>query len=205
MAPPRPRLALLVLVLAVSLGALSCEGVARRLHGSVACLDCAAGHDLSGVIVAVKCASDNNDTGTLHAVETDARGKFHVAMPASPSGWSQCAARILGATQRLCAQPGLTVARVVVPERAPPGSSYALGSRLAFFTRCGPDVGTAAATTTMAARDEEQPAAPRVPSTRPWAPVRSPLPAGGSGRSPYGIGGLPLIFFFPFVPIIGIP
>ncbi|KAK3158103.1 hypothetical protein QOZ80_2AG0132960 [Eleusine coracana subsp. coracana] len=153
-----------------------------------------------GVIVAVKCASDNNDTATLHAAETDARGTFHVAMPASPLGWSPCAARVLGATQRLCAPPGLTVARVVVPERAPAASSfssssYALGSRLAFFTRCG----AATMTMTMAARDEEQPAAPRVPSPGPWPPV------GGSGRSPYGMGGLPLIFFFPFVPIIGIP
>jgi hypothetical protein len=43
----RPRLPL-VLLLIVVLGALSCKGEASRLHGSVTCLDCAAGHDLSG-------------------------------------------------------------------------------------------------------------------------------------------------------------
>jgi hypothetical protein len=43
----RPRLPL-VLLLTVVLGALSCKGEASRLHGSVTCLDCAAGHDLSG-------------------------------------------------------------------------------------------------------------------------------------------------------------
>ena len=40
----------LLLLLAVALGAVPCESAAAapRLRGSVACLDCAAGHDLSG-------------------------------------------------------------------------------------------------------------------------------------------------------------
>jgi hypothetical protein len=155
------------------------------------------------VVVAVKCAAgNNNDTDLhLHAAETDASGTFDVVMPASSSPGSLCAAKVLGATQWLCAPPGLPVARVVVPERAPAGSSssYTLVSRLAFFTRCGAN---SAAAATMAARDQGQHAAPRVPSPTPV--MRSPPPAGGSG-SPYGMGGLPLIYFFPFIPIIGIP
>ena len=47
---PRFPLVLVGAHLAVALGAVPCESAAAapRLRGSVACLDCAAGHDLSG-------------------------------------------------------------------------------------------------------------------------------------------------------------
>ena len=48
MAPRVPLVGALLLLLAVALGAVPCESAAPRLRGSVACLDCAAGHDLSG-------------------------------------------------------------------------------------------------------------------------------------------------------------
>ncbi|KAG2658866.1 atherin-like [Panicum virgatum] len=190
------------------------EAGAPRLRGSVACLDCSAGHDLSGVVVAVRCAGG---AGLLRAAQTDARGAFDVAMPAaaavppsSSSSATPCAARVLGAaTEQLCAPRGLAVARVV------PGPSYALGSPLAFFTaRCRPasaSGGSAVApTTTDAAPDQQRqrvppPAQPALPEMQ--APVGAPPRAGGdTSPPPFGVGGgLPLIFFFPFIPIIGIP
>ncbi|CAO2046047.1 unnamed protein product [Urochloa humidicola] len=205
---------LLVLILAVS----GEDDDAPRLLGSIACLDCAAGHDLSGVVVAVRCAGD----GGLRAAQTDARGAFDVAMPAAAPSSTPCAARVLGATtEQLCAPGGLAVARVVqVPGGAPgpstSSSPYALGSRLAIFTRCGPATGggSAVATTTMDdAPDEQQGRAARVPEPRPMPPamrtpvVRAAPRAGGNGSPPpLGVGGgVPLIFFFPFIPIIGIP
>lgn len=261
MAPPRvPHVGALLLLLAV---ALASAAPAPRLRGSVACLDCAAGHDLSGthvhwlsglayplsrqparptygawesertwhaharpclqscawcntgVVVAVKCAGDGG--AGIHAAQTDGRGNFDVAMPGAPASASPCAARVLGATEQLCAPQRLTVARVV-PAAVAPGSatttssSYVLGSRLAFFTRCAAASGSSAvATMTMAADDRDhQGNAPPEPELRPMppvvqTPVRPPPFAGFGGNSPpFGFGGLPLIFF-PFIPIIGIP
>ncbi|CAN6251784.1 unnamed protein product [Urochloa humidicola] len=122
---------LLILILAVSGEVQDDAAAAPHLLGSVACLDCAAGHDLSGVVVAVRCAGD----GGLRAAQTDARGAFDVAMPAAAPSSTPCAARVLDATtEQLCAPGGLAVARVV-PARAPgpstSSSPYALGSRLA--------------------------------------------------------------------------
>uniref|UniRef100_A0A0A9B6G8 Uncharacterized protein n=1 Tax=Arundo donax TaxID=35708 RepID=A0A0A9B6G8_ARUDO len=203
MAPRLPLVGalLLLLLLAVvlaQLGALSCEGDSLRLRGFrrlPRALDCAAGQDLSGVVVAAKCAGDDG-TG-LPAAESDVRGDFEMAMPASAS---PCAARVLGATEQLCAPQGLTVARVV-PERRH-GSSYALGSRLAFFTRCGASGFSAGVVTTTAAGDQGH--APRVPASRP-KPSAGSTPRAGGKSPPIGMGGLPLIYFFPFLPIIGIP
>ena len=167
-----------------------------------------------GVVVAVRCGA-----GILRAAQTDARGAFDVAMPAaaaptSSSSATPCAARILGATEQLCAPRGLAVARVVPARAASPASSYALGSPLAFFTaRCRPasaSGASAVATTTDAAPDQQRqrvppPAQPALPEMQ--APVGAPPRAGGdTSLPPFGVGGgLPLIFFFPFIPIIGIP
>ncbi|CAN6272921.1 unnamed protein product [Urochloa humidicola] len=211
MARRLPLAGALLLVLALGVSSEGDEPHAPRLRGSVACLDCAAGHDLSGAVVAVRCAGD----GGLHAAHTDALGAFDVAMPAAAPSSTPCAARILGATtEQLCAPGGLAVARVVPAPGAPgPSSSYALGSRLAVFTRCGQATGgggSAVAATTMDARDRQD--APRVPELRSMPPamqtpvVRAAPRAGGNGSPPpYGVGGVPLIFFFPFIPIIGIP
>ncbi|CAL5021641.1 unnamed protein product [Urochloa decumbens] len=224
MAPRLPLTGALLLLLLVL--AVSAEGDphAPRLRGSVACLDCAAGHDLSGVVVAVRCAGGGG-AGLLRAAQTDSRGAFDVAMPtAAAAASTPCAARVLGAaTEQLCASGGFAVARVV-PAREPGSSSYyyALGSRLAVFTRCGPATGgggggSAVAETTDAAdrrQQRRQGDAPRVPEPRPMppamqAPAVSAAPrAGGNGSPPppFGVGGgVPLIFFFPFIPIIGIP
>ncbi|XP_002452213.1 uncharacterized protein LOC8064224 [Sorghum bicolor] len=219
---PRFPLVLVGALLAVALGAVPCESAAAapRLRGSVACLDCAAGHDLSGVVVAVKCAGNGDGGGAgMHAAQTDGGGNFDVAVPgASASSASQpCAARVLGATEQLCAPQRLTVARVVPARARAPGSaaaaSYVLGSRLAFFTRCAAATGSSAVATTMAAdRDHHhnQGNAPPEPELRPTAPavptpVSPPPFAGGGNSPPFGFGGLPLIVFFPFIPIIGIP
>ncbi|CAL5057891.1 unnamed protein product [Urochloa decumbens] len=220
MAPRLPLAGALLLLLVL---AVSAEGDphAPRLRGSVACLDCAAGHDLSGVVVAVRCAGGDG-ADLLRAAQTDSRGAFDVAMPtAAAAASTPCGARVLGAaTEQLCAPGELAVARVV-PARGPgSSSSYALGSRLAVFTRCGPATGggSAVAETTDAADRQQQQRrqgdAPRVPEPRPMppamqAPAVSAAPrAGGNGSPPppFGVGGgVPLIFFFPFIPIIGIP
>jgi len=142
------------------------------------------------------------------------------AAPTSSSSATPCAARILGATEQLCAPRGLAVARVVPARAASPASSYALGSPLAFFAaRCRPgpasgSSGSAVATTTNDAPDQQrQRDAPRVPPPARPAPPEMQAPGGAPPRAggntsppPFGVGGgLPLIFFFPFIPILGIP
>lgn len=214
LAPPRlPLVGALLLLLAVALGAVPCESAALRLRGSVACLDCDEEHDLSGVVVAVKCAGDDDGGAGLHAAQTDGRGNFDVAVPAAASAsGAPCAARVLGATEQLCAPWGLTVARVV-PARAPGSASYpasyVLGSRLAFFTRCAAASGGSAVAATMADRDHQGGNAPMEPARRPTPPAaRTPAwtpPFRGGNRPPFSFGGLPPFFFFPFIPIIGIP
>uniref|UniRef100_A0A0D9VGP3 Uncharacterized protein n=1 Tax=Leersia perrieri TaxID=77586 RepID=A0A0D9VGP3_9ORYZ len=190
-----PRLAATVVVvffLVVAAHARLGEG-GGTLRGSVGCLDCAPGHDLSGVVVAVRCGGGAAPAG-LRAAQTDERGGFEVAVPANVDdgvrrGHPRCAARVLGGAEQLCA----------------------LGSRLAVFTRCGGAVATTT-TTTMAAEaaagagEQKSPATPRSPRT----PTPRQTPAGTTspprGATPrYDGPGLPLIYFFPFLPIIGIP
>ncbi|KAE8799794.1 hypothetical protein D1007_24894 [Hordeum vulgare] len=182
----RGRRRLLLAVVLSQLGALSCQ----TLRGSVTCLDCPAGHRLSGVVLAVECSGVDGGGARPRAVaQTDGRGNFGVAVP-EPVPASRCAARVLGDTrEQLCAPRRLTVARVVVAGRA---GSYALGSRLAVFTRCG---GTVA---TMSAGGSDQRSPPR-PASRPSLPPRF-----GRSSPPCGLG-IPLIYVFPFIPIIGIP
>ncbi|XP_040376427.1 protein argonaute 12 [Oryza brachyantha] len=175
-------------------------GGGTTLRGSVACLDCAPGHDLSGVVVAVRCGGGDGAV-QLRAAQTDERGGFDVAVPADGGGGGhgrrRCAARVLGGAEQLCAPGRLAVAPVVAP--AEPGS-YALGSRLAVLTRCG---GAVAATTAAATGSDQSPAPPRARRT-PTTRRTQPRPGRGTGR-PYDGPGLPLIYFFPFLPIIGIP
>lgn len=168
------------------------------------------------MVVAVKCAGDSDGSAGLHAAQTDGRGNFDVAVPAEASAsGAPCAARVLGATEQLCAPWGLTVARVV-PARGPGSASYpasyVLGSRLAFFTRCAAASGGSAVAATMADRDRQGGNAPppMEPALRPTPPeARTPAwtpPSRGGNRPPFSFGGLPpFFFFFPFIPIIGIP
>ncbi|KAG8070914.1 hypothetical protein GUJ93_ZPchr0006g45533 [Zizania palustris] len=180
----------LLLVVILQLAVVHAQrGEGDTLRGSVACLDCAPDHDLSGVVVAVKC----RDGAGLRAAQTDGRGNFNVVVPAGGQQPSPCAARVLGGADQLCAPERLTVSPVVAGRE--PGS-YALGSRLAVFTRCG-------ALAKMAASGDQTPAQPRVPRTPRQTPAASPPRAGGT-IPPFGPG-LPLIYFFPFLPIIGIP
>ncbi|KAM3369437.1 hypothetical protein ACQJBY_017366 [Aegilops geniculata] len=185
----RGRRLLLLAVVLSQLGALSCQ----TLRGSVACLDCPAGRHLSGVVVAVECSGvDGGGTGLRVVVRTDGGGNFSVAVPESVPA-SRCAARVLGGTEQLCAPRRLTVARVVVVGR--PGS-YMLGSRLAVFTRCG------GAVATMSAGGGGGQTSP--PRLAPRLPSPSLPPLFGRSSPPYGLG-IPLIYVFPFIPIIGIP
>jgi hypothetical protein len=143
------------------------------------------------VVVAVQCRGVEGHSAGLHAAQTDGGGSFGVAMPEAPDVlW--CAARVLGGTEQLCAPQSLTVARIVAGRE--PGS-YALGSRLAVFTRCG------ALAATMAGGDKQPPPTPamRLPS-----PPAMSAPRIGRSSPPYGLG-IPLIYVFPFIPIIGIP
>uniref|UniRef100_A0A0D9YT81 Uncharacterized protein n=1 Tax=Oryza glumipatula TaxID=40148 RepID=A0A0D9YT81_9ORYZ len=80
-----PRLAVLV-ALALAAAAAVAHGEAGvrgagTLRGYVACLDCAPGHDLSGVVVAVRCGGGDGGVGQLRAAQTDERGGFDVAVP----------------------------------------------------------------------------------------------------------------------------
>uniref|UniRef100_A0A453CPS6 Uncharacterized protein n=3 Tax=Triticinae TaxID=1648030 RepID=A0A453CPS6_AEGTS len=181
----RGRRLLLLAVVLSQLGALSCQ----TLRGSVTCLDCPAGHHLSGVVVTVECSGG---AGPHVVARTDGGGNFGVAVPESVLA-SRCPARVLGGTEQLCAPRRLTVARVVVAGR--PGS-YALGSRLAVFTRCG------GAVATMSAGGSGGQTSP--PRLAPRLPSPSLPPFVGRASPPYGLG-IPLIYVFPFIPIIGIP
>ncbi|CAM0948130.1 unnamed protein product [Alopecurus aequalis] len=144
---------------------------------------------LRGSVTCLDCDEGHHLSGVVvavqcrdfhrHGQEMDSGGNFDVAMP--EVSVSRCVARVLGGTEKLCAPQKLTVARIVAG-REP--DSYTLGSRLAIFTRCG-------VLATMATSEKRPPSAspPRLPS---------------SSSPPNGLG-VPLIYVFPFIPIIGIP
>ncbi|KQJ82529.1 uncharacterized protein LOC100827343 [Brachypodium distachyon] len=208
------------LVLCLAAAQIAAAGSSDTLRGTVACLDCAQQRNLSGVVVAVKCA---NGTG-VRAAETDGQGRFEVAVPASRSKpGSPCAARILGGPEQLCAPPRFAASRVVVAHARPGGGSYALTSPLGVFTQCGsatapsgePEKATTAAdapekATTAAGAPEKATTAADAPETATAAaddgtaletakPVRLP---GIDSPLDYNMG-LPLNLFFPFFPVVG--
>lgn len=87
-----------------------------------------------------------------------------------------------------------------------PRNSYALATPLRFFISCPSET------------DQRPDADVKMPDFDlsdgfGFLPMLSPSPAGdgadpaGDGSDPAGgeTGGMPLIFFFPFIPIIGIP
>lgn len=161
------------------------------MHRQIAMTLCANVH-LPGVVVAVECSGvDGSGAGAHVVAQTDSGGNFGVVVPWAPA--SRCAARVLGGKEQLCAPQRLTVARVVIAGR--PGS-YALGSRLAVFTRCG------GAVATMSAGGGSGQRSP--PRLAPQLPSPSLPPLVGRSSPPYGLG-IPLIHIFPFIPIIGIP
>lgn len=182
------------LVLCLAVQQIAAAMSSQTLRGTVACLDCTPQRNLSGVVVAVKCANGT----ALRAAETDGRGRFEVAVPAPAPGsasGSRCAARILGGPEQLCALRRFAASRVVVAGRSRRPGSYALASRLAVFTRCASASTTDAAvatTTTATATAETTLAMARLPG------IDSPLD--------YNLG-LPLSLLFPFLPIVsgGIP
>lgn len=156
----------------------------------------------AGVVVAVRCGGGDGGVGQLRAAQTDERGGFDVAVPAAGGddvdgrrSHPRCAARVLGGAEQLCAPGRLAVAPVVAAGGREKHGSYALASSLAVFTRCGG--GALASSTAAATGNGQSPAPPRARRATPRA--------GRATSPPYAGPGLPLIYFFPFLPIIGIP
>lgn len=153
--------------------------------------------------MAVRCGGGDGGVGQLRAAQTDERGGFDVAVPAAGGddvdgrrSHPRCAARVLGGAEQLCAPGRLAVAPVVAAGGREKHGSYALASSLAVFTRCGGG-GALASSTAAATGNGQSPAPPRARRATPRAGRATPPPYAGPG--------LPLIYFFPFLPIIGIP
>ncbi|KAG0492073.1 hypothetical protein HPP92_005471 [Vanilla planifolia] len=174
------------------------------LKGSVTCGDCSPSYNLSGVRIAVRCA---NNRMPYYAV-TNAKGQFevHISSRSSPPPPRNCTANLLGGPTQLCAFKKSMASRVVSVNSGGGESSGALQTPLAFFTSCQKMMeGSRVEKSGGKAAAGEQ----KAPNRGSTSPSGTP-PTGGRNYLPppesYGLPPLPpLIYIFPFVPIIGIP
>ncbi|XP_010931111.1 uncharacterized protein [Elaeis guineensis] len=169
----------------------------HSLKGSVACFDCTS-HNLAGVFVAVKC---NHEKRLLPAL-TNNKGYFEVEIPTKSSPPSSsppdCLVRLLGGPEQLCSFKKSMTSKIVKAQGLE--ESYALATPLTFFRSCPshadqnwhPDMTSDAGTPRP-----PNARAPRAPNAGPARPDGLPLPR--------DLELPPLIYFFPFIPIIGIP
>ncbi|ONK57470.1 uncharacterized protein A4U43_C09F840 [Asparagus officinalis] len=184
MAPHCAAVRVLVLVLALaSINLSSCQLV----KGSVSCVDCNPHKDLSGVRVAVKCRFERKLVFAL----TNNKGNFEAEVPKNSSSPSSsplnCYAMLLGGPVQLWAFKKSMLSKII---KAPAGlsGSYSLSTPLTFFI----------SHPTPKVFDQSHSDDKKSPDFGVFPPMALPPPANFTGN-------IPLIFFFPFLPIIGVP
>ncbi|KAG1369711.1 putative Pollen Ole e 1 allergen and extensin family protein [Cocos nucifera] len=143
-----------------------------------------------GVVVAVKC---NHEKKLLPAL-TNNKGYFEVEIPTKSSPPSSspphCLVRLLGGPEQLCSFNKSMTSKIVKAQGLK--ESYALATPLTFFRSC-----PSHADQNWRPDETSDAGAPRVPNAGPPRPDGLPLPK--DWILP------PLIYVFPFIPIIGIP
>ncbi|KAK8964272.1 hypothetical protein KSP40_PGU010155 [Platanthera guangdongensis] len=190
---PIPGTERLLLLLFLFYGFLHLSAGSHLLRGSVACNDCSRFQDLSGVRLIVNCSKDGLPTYVL----TNRKGQFKISIP-KPSS-SRCAATLLGGRTQLCAFKKSMVSDVVnvsYTKKLSNYSSYALRTPLSFYMFSCQKILARKRNEILndggAAVGEE-----KSPAGASSTPAMLPQP------NPYGLP--PLIYIFPFFPIIGIP
>ncbi|XP_057806539.1 uncharacterized protein LOC131021384 [Salvia miltiorrhiza] len=151
------------------------------LEGSVNCLDCPRGSDLSGLQVLVKC----DKVKKLAMAYTEEDGSFTTALPsdgdaAAAAAPSNCMAKIMGGPQQLYISGKDSVVKIANAKEKGAGH-FTTSTPLTFYKSCpakgrcgGKDMGFASSKTVD------------VPLPREW-------------------GLAPSSYYVPFIPIIGIP
>ncbi|XP_020573394.1 uncharacterized protein LOC110019875 [Phalaenopsis equestris] len=161
------------------------------LSGSVSCMDCSPSHDLSGISLAVNCGGQKTQSYAL----TNINGQFLISVPNPPPPPSDCSVNLLGARTQLCGFKNSITSKIIAINSSikSSNSSYALQTPLAFFTSCQKIIEQAKLEKTNGANNG---GGAGLRARGPQSP-----PAEGFGLPPLP----PLIYVFPFIPIIGIP
>ncbi|KAL2536386.1 Pollen Ole e 1 allergen and extensin family protein [Forsythia ovata] len=171
---------LIALFLTVALAKVELS-TSHVLKGSVTCLDCNTHYDLSGIQVLVKCANVKK----LAAAYTEEDGSFETELPSDSSSASpKCLARIMGGPNQLYSSRKNSVSLIV---KANESEYYTTHKSLNLYTSC-PLALKCGAGAAAAATNKDFGASKT---------VDLPLP------SEWGLA--PTSYYFPYLPIIGIP
>ncbi|XP_022851388.1 uncharacterized protein LOC111373140 [Olea europaea var. sylvestris] len=149
------------------------------LKGSVTCLDCNTHYDLSGIQVLVKCANVKK----LAAAYTEEDGTFEIKLPSGSSASPNCLAKIMGGPHQLYTPRKNSVSTI---DKADGSGYYTIHKSLNFYKSCP-----------LALKDQGKCVATANEDFGASKTVDLPLP------SEWGFA--PTSYYFPFLPIIGIP
>ncbi|XP_010271608.1 PREDICTED: uncharacterized protein LOC104607635 [Nelumbo nucifera] len=155
----------------------------HQVKGSVSCLDCTHHESLSGLKVVVKC----DKVKKLSMATTDNTGSFETELPTDSSvPSSNCLAKLLGGPRQLCSYKKNLVSKIV---KAHETDAYTISTPLNFYTSCS--------------QESKNPSSPSSSSS-------TQTPEIGSSKTiniplPPEWGLAPSSYYFPFLPIIGIP
>ncbi|CAI9105674.1 OLC1v1004652C1 [Oldenlandia corymbosa var. corymbosa] len=151
------------------------------LKGSVTCLDCNAHDDLSGIKVLIKCSNVRK----MVVATTTEEGTFETDLPkdsTTKTTTPNCLAKILGGPSLLYTSGTKTISRVTKLKEH--DEYYTNSQPLNFYTSCPSKQEAKCAS--MADKEFGSSKTVDVPLPREW-------------------GLAPSSYYFPFIPIIGIP
>ncbi|CAH9072665.1 unnamed protein product [Cuscuta europaea] len=101
------------------------------IKGSVSCMDCVSHHDISGIMVSVKCGQVTK-LATVALSKQD--GSFETTLASNPPvSAASCQAKILGGAQQLYVHKTTSEAKIVT---ALGHSPYTTSEPLRFYTEC---------------------------------------------------------------------
>ncbi|KAK9058661.1 hypothetical protein SSX86_023503 [Deinandra increscens subsp. villosa] len=168
-----PRLTLFALTLSMMIEFSTCH----LLKGSVTCLDCPSGSDLSGINILIKCTQVKN----LAMATTNVHGTFETQLPSN-----HCQAKILGGPKQLYISRKTMVTSLMTAVHETDSTT---SRPLSFYTSCPMSQnhdGKCGARKDAIKRNIGSSKTMDLPLPKEW-------------------GLAPSSYYVPFIPIIGIP
>ncbi|CAA2981732.1 uncharacterized protein LOC111381278 [Olea europaea var. sylvestris] len=149
------------------------------LKGSVTCLDCKSHYDLSAIQVLVKCANVKK----LAAAYTEEDGTFETELPSDSSASPKCLAKIMAGPHQLYTSRKNSVSTIV---KADGSGYYTTHKSLNFYKSCPLTLKNNGKCIAASNKDFGASKIVDLPLPREW-------------------GLAPTSYYFPYLPIIGIP
>ncbi|CAH9094018.1 unnamed protein product [Cuscuta epithymum] len=101
------------------------------IKGSVSCMDCVSHHDISGIMVSVKC-DEGKKLATVAFTKED--GSFETTLTSNPPvSAASCRAKILGGAQQLYVHKTTSESKII---KSLGPSPYTTSEPLRFYTEC---------------------------------------------------------------------